>query len=44
MVCLFSLTRVGVTNVVVGMAAEEVEARFTHPFVFVDFFPDREVG
>ena len=44
MVCFFSLTRVGVTNMVVGMAAEEVKARFAHPFAFVDFFPNWEVG
>jgi hypothetical protein len=43
MVCFFGLARVIVTDVVVRMAAEEIKASLTNPFVFLDCFPDWEL-
>ena len=44
MVFFFGLARVAVTDVVVRMAAEEIKALLTHPFVFLDCFPDWELS
>lgn len=42
MVDFLCLARVGVTDMVVGVAAEEIEASLAHPFAFLHMFPDWE--
>jgi len=44
MTCFFSLAWVCVADVVVGMASKQVETRIANPFVFLNWFPDWELG